>query len=72
MPIDWKLNNELRGMTFLILTYIFLGMTFLILTYIFVMAAKKRNFWDEKRGSDFRFQIFVKIAKFFFGFFIVV
>jgi len=28
-------------------------MTFLILTYIFDMAAKKRNFYGVKKGSDF-------------------
>jgi len=34
------------------------GMAFLILTYIFVMAAKKLNFYGEKRD-----QIFVKNTK---------
>jgi len=28
-------------------------MTFLILTYTFVMAAKKRNFYVEKKDSNF-------------------
>jgi len=37
------------------------GMTFLIPTYIFVMAAKKRNFYGEKRV-----QILVKNTKFRF------
>jgi len=36
-------------------------MTFVILTYTFVMAAKKLNFFGEKRV-----QIFVKITKFRF------
>jgi len=30
------------------------GMTFIILTHIFVMAAKKRNLYGEKKGSNFR------------------
>jgi len=37
------------------------GMTFLILTYIFVMAAKKLNFYGEKRVK-----FFVKNTKFRF------
>jgi len=37
------------------------GMTFLILTYIFGMAAKKLNFYGEKRV-----QIFVKNTNFRF------
>jgi len=41
-------------------------MTFLILTYIFVMAAKKRNFYGEKKGLNFC-QKYI-----FFGFSIVV
>jgi len=50
MQIDWKLNNELTGMTFFILTYIFVmaakKMNFYpIPTYIFAMAAKKLNFY---------------------------
>jgi len=44
-------------------------MTFLILTYVFVMAAKKRNFYGEKMGSNicrkYKIQIFVKNSKFF-------
>jgi len=36
-------------------------MTFLILTYTFVMAAKKRNFYGEKRV-----QIFFENTKFRF------
>jgi len=44
-------------------------MTFLILTYIFVMAAKKLNFFGEKKGLSFcqkyEIQIFVKNATFF-------
>jgi len=51
-------------------------MIFLILTYIFVMAAKKRNFYGEKKGSNLcekcEIQIFVKIVTFSFGFSIVV
>jgi len=51
-------------------------MAFLILTYTFVMAAKKLNFFGEKKGLHFcqkyEIQIFVKNATFFFGFFIVV
>jgi len=51
-------------------------MTFLILTNTFVMAAKKLNFYVEKKGSNFcqkcKTQIFVKNAKFFFAFSIVV
>jgi len=39
------------------------------------MAAKKRNFYGEKKGSNFcqkyENQIFVKNATFFFGFSIV-
>jgi len=50
-------------------------MTFLILTHSFVMAAKKRNFFGEKKGLHFcqkyKIQIFVKNATFFFGFVIV-
>jgi len=50
-------------------------MTFRILTYTFVMAAKKLNFFGEKKGSNFcqkfEIQIFVKNATFFFGFCIV-
>jgi len=50
-------------------------MIFLILTYTFVMAAKKLNFYVEKKGSNFcqihEIQFFVKNAKFFFAFFIV-
>jgi len=42
------------------------GMTFLILTYIFVMAAKKPNIFGETKGSKFcqkyKIQIFVKNA----------
>jgi len=50
-------------------------MTFLILTNTFDLAAKKLNFYVEKKGSNFRqeyeIQIFVKNATFFFGFYIV-
>jgi len=45
------------------------GMTFLIRTYIFVMAAKKRNFYGEKKGSIFvkntRFRFLSKMRHFF-------
>jgi len=45
-------------------------MTFPILTYTFVMAAKKLNFFCEKKGSNFcqiyKIQIFSKNATFFF------
>jgi len=48
-------------------------MTFLAPTYNFVTAAKKLNFFDEKKGSNFcqkyEVQIFVKNVKFFFRFF---
>jgi len=48
------------------------GMTFLIRTYIFVLAAKKRNIYGEKKGSNlcqkYEIQIFVKNVTFSFGF----
>jgi len=44
-------------------------MTFLILTYTFVMAAKKQNFYGEKKSSNFcrKFEILIfnKNATFF-------
>jgi len=50
-------------------------MTFLILTNTFGLAAKKLNFYVEKKGSHFcqkyKTHIFVKNAKFFFAFSIV-
>jgi len=51
------------------------GMTFLAPTYNFVIAAKKLNFFGEKKGSHFcqkyEVQIFVKNLNFFFDFSIV-
>jgi len=60
-------------MTSLVLTYIFVMAFFMatyILTYIFVMAAKKLNFYGEKRVNSFvkntKFRFLSKMRQFFF------